>query len=50
MGKRGNEHGQVRKEDLDAALEKSSNVPKGPFEKAPDDVLKQRRIVRSARK
>mmetsp|Transcript_23208 Transcript_23208/g.54882 ORF Transcript_23208/g.54882 Transcript_23208/m.54882 type:complete len:478 (-) Transcript_23208:997-2430(-) len=50
MGKRGNEHGQIRKEDLDAELEKSSSAPKGPFEKAPEDVLKRRRIVRGARK
>jgi len=50
MGKRGNEHGQVRKEDLDAELAKSSEAPKGPFDKASDGVLKRRRMVRVAKK
>ena len=50
MGKRGNALGQLRKEELDAVLEQSSEAPKGPFEKASADVMKKRRIVRSARK
>ena len=50
MGKRGNEHGQARREEYESLVEGSSDAPKGPFQKASDDVLKKRRIVRSARK
>jgi len=49
MGKRGNEFSQVRKEELDAVMEKSSEAPKGPFGKASSEVLKNRRIVRAKR-
>lgn len=50
MGKRGNDLGQMRKEEAEAILEGSSEVPKGPFQKASEEVMKKRRIVRSARK
>lgn len=51
MPKRGNEHAQVAKEDLDAVLAKSSSdEPKGPFERASGDVLKRRKIVKLGRK
>jgi hypothetical protein len=47
MGKRGNEHGQVRKEDLEREMERSSEAPKGPFERASKEAMKRRKIVRA---
>ena len=49
MGKRGNEHAQVSKEDYEASLASSSDVPKGPFAKASADVIKGRRILKTRR-
>ena len=49
MGKRGNESGQMRKEDYDARSNDVTEEPKGPFQKASGDVMKNRRIIRAAR-
>ncbi|VEU33666.1 unnamed protein product [Pseudo-nitzschia multistriata] len=49
MGKRGNDLSQVSKEDYEASMKASSDVPTGPFAKASDDVMKKRRIVRGRR-
>ena len=49
MGKRSNDMGQVKKDDYEFQMEQMSGAPKGPFEKASETVLQQRKIVRAAR-
>ena len=50
MGKRGNENSQLSKEDYEALDDgNGGSEPTGSFEKANEDTLKRRKIVRPRR-
>ena len=47
LGKRSNDMGQVERGDYEFQMEQMIGAPKGPFEKASETVLQQRKIVRA---